>query len=848
MKIPTTFNMKTLTITLLTFFITGLIAQPSNFTATSIGGGGALFAPSINPYNNDDIFMVCDMAGVFRTTNAGQSWTMFHYEELISTNRAKVQFTSDPNIMYTLRFREGGLYRLYPVKSTDGGNTWNAMNPPLPIDDGIYWYLYADPNSTQRLVISTNNGLWFSNDGGDSFTEIHTDNDGAFGQLYTAGAFWDGNNIYIGLDKGLLVSTDGGANFSLDNTPGLPDDTGFFSFAGAKQGGITRLFGTLAPADQLLMEQEAYTIGNHLGLYQVDYGNGNWTQNTNFTNGETPYLVDLPKDNINIVYTIALRNDDLPNVYKSVNGGASWTNTFLAPNNQNVTTGYAGHFGDYSWFWGGSAIAMDVADNDPNHVVITDFGFVHGTQDGGNTWRQMYVAASGENPSGSETPNGQFYQSSGIRQITGYGLTWLNDQEIFLHCGDISSQYSNDGGLTWSFAREDHLKSNTYRIVQHPTNTNTLFKVSTNFGADIYLEYVLRDDLDDGDGVLMRSLDAGVNWTVFHDFGNIPVWLEMDPFNSNIMYVSIINSTTGGIYKTIDGGDNWSKLPNPPRTEGHPNVIRILSNGDLVVSFSARINGNDEYTQSAGVFYSQDGGNTWSDRTAPAMQYYTVEVDFDRNNENTWYASVWDHFDNNGRVPNGGLYKTTNQGVSWTRIFQYEQTQSATVHPENSNEIYVALEGGGLYYSSNATAATPSFSKVQAFPYSRAKRIVFNPNNIDEMWVTTMGGDFWKSDIVMSIADEEKPIETTEPVFQLLSSTPNPFSEQTLIRFELPKKRTVTIQIYDSKGVVMKTIEQRFEKGLNEVLVGKEDLGSMGVYFFKIQSGGFSAIGKLVLK
>ena len=37
-----------------------------------IGGGGSLFAPSINPANGSDIYVSSDMSQVFHTTNGGQ--------------------------------------------------------------------------------------------------------------------------------------------------------------------------------------------------------------------------------------------------------------------------------------------------------------------------------------------------------------------------------------------------------------------------------------------------------------------------------------------------------------------------------------------------------------------------------------------------------------------------------------------------------------------------------------------------------------------------------------------------------------------------------------------------------
>ena len=61
-----------------------------------------------------------------------------------------------------------------------------------------------------------------------------------------AGAFFDGGaNIYVGGGSGLLASTDNGDTFALSSVGGFDTNSeAMFSFAGAKQNGITRFFMT----------------------------------------------------------------------------------------------------------------------------------------------------------------------------------------------------------------------------------------------------------------------------------------------------------------------------------------------------------------------------------------------------------------------------------------------------------------------------------------------------------------------------------------------------------------------------------------------------------------------------
>jgi hypothetical protein len=176
------------------------------------------------------------------------------------------------------------------------------------------------------------------------------------------------------------------------------------------------------------------------------------------------------------------------------------------------------------------------------------------------------------------------------------------------------------------------------------------------------------------------------------------------------MYASVIHSTAGGIFvsSNIQNGaaSTWTKLANPPRTEGHPFNIHVLNDGTLVCTYSGRRNSAGSFTASSGVFVSTNGGSSWVDRSDTGMRYWTKDVVIDPHDssQNTWYAAVFSGW---GGPPNGlgGLYKTTNRGVSWTKINSLDRVTSCTISPTKANEIYLTTETEGLWYSSNLNSA-----------------------------------------------------------------------------------------------------------------------------------------------
>jgi hypothetical protein len=236
-----------------------------------------------------------------------------------------------------------------------------------------------------------------------------------------------------------------------------------------------------------------------------------------------------------------------------------------------------------------------------------------------------------------------------------------------------------------------------------------------------------------------------VTWQTLHDFGRVVSWVAIDPTNSNRLYASVVHSaaSVGGIYVTNNlaagAGSTWTKLANPPRTEGHPFNVIVLADGTLVASYSGRR--TTDFTASSGVFMSTDGGQTWSDRSAPGMMYWTKDVVVDPHDpsQNTWYAGVYSGW---GGAANGlgGLYKTTNRGQSWVRVTSaLDRVESVTLNPGNPNEAFLTTETQGLWYSSTMRAATPTFTQVASYPFRQPERVFFNPNNPNEIWVTSFG-------------------------------------------------------------------------------------------------------------
>jgi photosystem II stability/assembly factor-like uncharacterized protein len=134
----------------------------------------AIFKVAVDPENITNLLAGSDKAVLARSTNAGNSWEPVTIPPSASTLKFSViEFDPvDPQIVYagtgTNRnpLDGQGLYR-----SLDGGQTWQRFNnPPLSDRTGTYIQGIAlDPTDNQTIFITGSQGIFRSDNGGDSW-------------------------------------------------------------------------------------------------------------------------------------------------------------------------------------------------------------------------------------------------------------------------------------------------------------------------------------------------------------------------------------------------------------------------------------------------------------------------------------------------------------------------------------------------------------------------------------------------------------------------------------------------------------------------------------------------------
>jgi photosystem II stability/assembly factor-like uncharacterized protein len=189
--------------------------------------------------------------------------------------------------------------------------------------------------------------------------------------------------------------------------------------------------------------------------------------------------------------------------------------------------------------------------------------------------------------------------------------------------------------------------------------------------------------LGSASGGVFKSVNAGTTWEpIFDRYGSASIgdvaFFQKDP---NIIWVGtgeecVRNSVAwgDGVYKSTDGGKTFARMG----LETTQTIARVLTHPtDPNIVFVAASGHPWGTTGDRGLFKTTDGGATWA-KLAGGLPNdgKTGAIDLVMNpaDPNTLYVALWQRlrqpwrFDSGG--PNGGIFKTTDGGATWTKLTQ----------------------------------------------------------------------------------------------------------------------------------------------------------------------------------
>lgn len=341
-------------------------------------------------------------------------------------------------------------------------------------------------------------------------------------------------------------------------------------------------------------------------------------------------------------------------VWKTKNGGRSW---------ENMSDG----------FFGGSIGSIEVATSDPNVIYVgggektvrgnvsSGYG-VWKTEDAGKTWTQSGLEKGRHIPRIAVHPKNHDVVFAAV-----LGNIYKPTQERGVY-------KSTDGGKNWRrtlFANEN---AGAVDLIIDPSNPRNLYASTWNVRRTPF------SLSSGGDGsALWKSTDSGETWKEISKNKGFPkdtlgiIGVTVSPVNGERVWAIVENKAKGGVYRSDDGGETWSKINSErklrQRAWYYTRIYADSKDEDIVYVLNVRYH------------KSTDGGKTYETHNAPHGDHHDL-----------WIAP-----ENPNRMiigDDGGAQVTYDGGETWSTYHNQPTSQFYRVTTDNSfpYRIYVAQQ------------------------------------------------------------------------------------------------------------------------------------------------------------
>lgn len=183
-----------------------------------------------------------------------------------------------------------------------------------------------------------------------------------------------------------------------------------------------------------------------------------------------------------------------------------------------------------------------------------------------------------------------------------------------------------------------------------------------------------------------------------------------------------------------------------------------------------------------------------------------------------------------------------------TRILEYIGYKSGTIKLDDSNLGLTNLKKGYLPMSWHTTKPILLNKDEKLFTLvfkAKSTGLISGAIQVNSKITKAEG---YTSDVEPEVKNISLEIKTSKSKgIVLYQNTPNPFSDQTLVAFELPVSAEAQILITDLTGRSVKKIYGNYTAGYNQIKLNKSDLPGAGIYYYQIQSGNMTATKKMLL-
>ena len=277
-------------------------------------------------------------------------------------------------------------------------------------------------------------------------------------------------------------------------------------------------------------------------------------------------------------------------------------------------------------------------------------------------------------------------------RVTAIDAVHSNPDIMFVGTASGGLWKSSSGGIKWEPIFDKEVTASIGAVAIQQSNPSVIW-VGTGEGNP-------RNSLNGGYGIY-RSLDGGKNWSLMGLEKTRHIHrIIIDPTNPNTVYAAAIGSPWGehperGIYKTTDGGLTWNRILFANNKTGAADLVMDPTNPNKLIAAMWEHKRDPWFFNSggegSGLHMTHDGGKTWKKLTdedgLPKGNLGRIGVAIAPNKPNIVYALV--------EAEKNALYKSVDGGFNWKMIndkddignrpFYYSEIY---VDPQNENRVY----------------------------------------------------------------------------------------------------------------------------------------------------------------
>ena len=803
----------------------------------SIHGMGRINCITFHPTDSFTFWIGASQGGVWKTTDGGNSWVPL-------TDNLPVMAVSDiavnpldPDVIYlstgdieyigynTIAAGRPVQFGSGLLKTINGGMTWDTTGLNFLPSQGQVTLLrrvFIHPTDTNRLVAGGANGVFVSDDGGESWTQTQA---GVFIDLkqnpenpktifamgyYQPGFAGSGAKMYKTTDFGdtwtELTTTIPVTGVVLRTELAIaPSDTNcIYALSCSYSGGFNSFHRSLDAGvtwEKVASRKAPEKVPNMLGWADGDYFGFAFPGVPPDTTGQGTYDLTLivdPADK-DKVYTGGV------NLWGSTNGGLGGDSSTW-----NVASMWLGYFGASvhadqhcmayhpltgELFLGGDgglyktdSLKLGNLDAVISCINLITFEIIPGCYTLPTDWTFL----------SNGVHNTEFYRLGLSRADKDMIVGGTQDNGTYL--------YKNNAWLN-TFGGDG------MEAMLHHTNPNVIY--ATNYN-----------------GALNKSVDGGLSYTSGLEepitaTGETGDWVTpfvMDPWNAEVLYAGFNN-----VWKSENGGTSWTKIS----TFGNVQNIRALAVAPTSPWYIYA-------SRPGGIYKTANAGTDWQNISAglPLAQALLTYIAVDYYDPQT----VWVTF--SGFKDDKKVYKSTDAGATWVNISHnlpnvpancIVQQAGFNSHGDTLNGLYVGTDIG-VFYTNDSLLLT---AEPWVLFNGGLPGVIINELEIQyeaqKIVAATYGRGIWESPLYEETTVEALNIgkpQAYQPVFTVF---PNPAADILNISISNPAQDKVVVDVFDLQG--KKLISKQFDS--NASFQESIDISFLaaGSYFVKTHNG-----------